>query len=62
MADLVYRPRVTALLHEASRRGCRPVDGLGMLVHQGARQFELWTGVTAPRSVMRDAVEAALAP
>ena len=60
VADLVYRPRVTTLLQEALRRGCRPVDGLGMLVHQGARQFELWTGVPAPRSEMRDAVEAAL--
>jgi shikimate 5-dehydrogenase len=32
-----------------------------MLVHQGARQLELWTGVEAPRDVMRDAAEAALA-
>jgi shikimate dehydrogenase len=59
VADLVYQPRVTPLLDEALRRGCRPVDGLGMLVHQGARQFELWTGAAAPRSVMREAVEAA---
>jgi shikimate dehydrogenase len=60
VADLVYHPRQTALLSAAAERGCRTVDGLGMLVHQGARQLALWTGVEAPRSVMRAAAEAAL--
>jgi shikimate dehydrogenase len=61
VADLVYQPRRTPLLDAAAARGCQTVDGLGMLVHQGAKQFELWTGLEAPRDVMRAAVEAALA-
>jgi len=61
VADLVYHPRHTPLLVAAAARGCRTVDGLGMLVHQGARQLELWTGLEAPRAVMRDAAEATLA-
>ena len=60
VADLVYHPRQTPLLAAALARGCTTVDGLGMLVHQGARQFALWTGVEAPRAVMRAAAEAAL--
>ena len=61
VADLVYHPLRTPLLAAAAAQGCRTVDGLGMLVHQGARQLELWTGLEAPRDVMRDAAEAALA-
>jgi shikimate dehydrogenase len=61
VADLVYHPRRTPLLVAAGERGCQTVDGLGMLVHQGARQFTLWTGVDAPRAIMRAAAEAALA-
>ena len=60
VADLVYHPRRTPLLASAEDRGCRTVDGVGTLVHQGARQFTLWTGVEAPRAVMRAAVETAL--
>jgi shikimate dehydrogenase len=60
VADLVYHPRRTPLLRVAAERGCRTVDGLGMLVHQGARQFTLWTGTEAPRPVMRTAAEVAL--
>ena len=53
--DLVYRPRPTRLLREAVAAGCRTQDGLAMLVHQGAAAFELWTGLQAPTSVMRQA-------
>ena len=52
--DLTYRS--TALLRRASARGLRTVDGLPMLIHQGARSFELWTGHTAPVQVMARAV------
>jgi shikimate dehydrogenase len=55
VADLVYHPLRTALLDAASERGCRTVDGLGMLVHQAALQQQLWTGVRPDVAVMRDA-------
>jgi shikimate dehydrogenase len=56
--DLVYRD--TALLKMAKRKGLKTLDGLGMLVSQGARSFELFTGKRAPFRVMRNAVEHAL--
>jgi shikimate dehydrogenase len=55
-ADLIYVPRPTAWLAAATAAGARPVDGLGMLVHQAAAQLELWTGVPAPVGEMWDAV------
>lgn len=60
VADLVYHPRRTALLAAAEAAGATPVDGLGMLVHQAALAFELWTGVEAPVAVMRSAALAEL--
>jgi shikimate dehydrogenase len=61
VADLVYQPRRTALLELAAASGAATVDGVGMLVHQGAIAFERWTGTTAPVEVMRAAVLAGLA-
>jgi shikimate dehydrogenase len=55
VADLVYHPLRTALLDAATERGCRTVDGLGMLVHQAALQQHLWTGVRPDVAVMRAA-------
>jgi shikimate dehydrogenase len=55
VVDLVYRPDGTALLAEADRRGCRTVDGLEILVRQGARSLQIWTGRDAPLDVMRRA-------
>jgi shikimate dehydrogenase len=55
VVDLVYRSGGTELLHQAERRGCRCVDGLEILVRQGARSFEIWTGRSAPLDVMRQA-------
>ncbi len=43
--DLVYVPLRTPFLEEAAARGCRTVDGLGMLLHQGAPGFERWFGI-----------------
>jgi shikimate dehydrogenase len=54
--DIVYNPLETRWLRAAKKRGCTVVDGLAMFIHQGALQFELWTGQTAPRAVMRSAV------
>ena len=59
VVDLVYHPEVTALLGVASEAGRRTVGGLGMLVHQAARAFPLWTGVEAPVDVMTEAARAA---
>ena len=59
--DIVYNPLKTRLLREAACAGCTTIDGLSMFVHQGARQFELWTGLKAPVDIMRMAVEAELA-
>lgn len=59
--DAVYRPRATRFLRDAAAAGWRPVDGLGMLLHQGAASFEAWTGRGAPRAAMRAALEAGLA-
>jgi shikimate dehydrogenase len=53
--DLVYRPRVTRLLAAARVLGCKTVEGVEMLVEQGALSFEIWTGVRAPSEAMRDA-------
>jgi shikimate dehydrogenase len=58
--DLVYSPSCTPLLAAASQIGCRTLNGLPMLVHQGARAFELWTGVAPPVSVMLEAAEQSL--
>ena len=58
--DIVYNPLKTRLLREAEAAGCETIDGLSMFVHQGARQFELWTGLAAPVDIMRMAVEAEL--
>jgi len=56
VVDMVYRPGGTRLLAEARRRGATVVDGLEILVAQGAASFERWTDRTAPREAMRRAV------
>jgi shikimate dehydrogenase len=55
VVDLVYRAGATALLCAAREHGARTVDGLQVLVAQGALSFELWTGRAAPRETMRAA-------
>jgi shikimate dehydrogenase len=54
IVDLVYRDGETVLASKARARGLRCVDGLDVLVHQGAASFELWTGRSAPLDAMRD--------
>ncbi len=56
--DMVYRSGSTPLLAAASRHGVRTVDGLEILVAQGALSFRLWTGREPPLEVMRDAARA----
>lgn len=57
VADVIFNPPHTVLLQEAEARGCRIVDGLGMLVNQAATNFEFWTGVTPEKAVMRKKLE-----
>ena len=56
--DMIYNPAETALLKAAKAAGCRASNGMGMLLHQGAKAFEIWTGQPAPLDVMRRALEA----
>ena len=60
VVDVVYRPGGTPWLAAAAARGARPVDGLGMLLHQGAEAFAQWTGQEPPVEVMRAALGAQL--
>ena len=55
--DMIYQPVETKFLAAAKAAGCRVANGIGMLVHQGAKAFEIWTGKPAPVDVMRRAVE-----
>jgi shikimate dehydrogenase len=55
VVDMVYRAGGTRLLEAARTRGARVVDGLEILVAQGAASFERWTGMEAPREAMREA-------
>ncbi len=55
--DIVYNPLQTKLLKEAKSAGCQVIPGIEMFVNQAVRQFELWTGETAPVGIMRKVVE-----
>ena len=55
--DMIYRPAETAFLKLAKAAGCRTANGLGMLLYQGAKALELWTGQPAPVEVMGKALE-----
>jgi shikimate dehydrogenase len=54
--DMIYRPAETALLKSARLAGCRTANGVGMLLYQGAKALEIWTGKPAPVAVMREAL------
>lgn len=58
--DLIYNPEETLFLKAARRKGHRTLNGLGMLLYQGVRAFEYWTGRKAPVVVMRQALLQAL--
>ncbi|HEX4819159.1 MAG TPA: shikimate dehydrogenase [Acidimicrobiales bacterium] len=61
LADIVYHPSPTPLLAAARDRGVTAVDGLGMLVHQAAHAFRLWTGQEPPIAAMTNAARRELA-
>lgn len=54
--DMIYRPAETPLLKAARLAGCRIANGLGMLLYQGAKALELWSGQNPPIDVMREAL------
>lgn len=58
--DLIYNFPETVWMRAAAAGGARTINGLGMLLHQGAEAFTLWTGVEAPVAIMRGALESAL--
>jgi shikimate dehydrogenase len=54
--DMIYRPAETKFLATARTGGSRTANGLGMLLYQGAKALEIWTGQPAPIEVMRTAL------
>jgi shikimate dehydrogenase len=54
VCDLIYKK--TPLLSLAAQRGCKTIDGLGMLLWQGVLAFELWTRTSPPVEIMRNAL------
>ncbi len=55
--DMIYRPAETPFLKATKAAGCKTANGLGMLLYQGAKALEIWSGKTAPIAVMRAALE-----
>lgn len=60
VSDIIYTPEKTAFLLEAEQNGLQIINGLGMFVMQGAKSFEIWTGMQANTQAMTTAVQTAL--
>jgi shikimate dehydrogenase len=58
--DLIYHVACTVFMRAAKQGGAETANGLGMLLHQGARAFQIWTGVAPPIPEMRRALERAV--
>jgi pentafunctional AROM polypeptide len=58
VVDMAYRPRNTKLLTAAKREGMAIVEGIEVLLEQGYEQFRIWTGIHAPRNVIKETVMA----
>lgn len=58
--DMIYRPAETPFLAAARAAGCRVANGLGMLLYQGAKALEIWSGQPAPVESMRQALWASV--
>lgn len=52
VADIIYKPQKTKLLSQAQERGCNTMNGLNMLIFQGALAFKIWTGKDMPNEVI----------
>lgn len=55
--DLIYNPLETSFLQQAKNHGAEVINGLDMLIHQGSKSFELWTGRTFPVDEIRNKLE-----
>lgn len=55
--DMIYRPAETEFLRRARAAGCRATNGLGMLLYQGVKALEIWSGQRPPVDVMKRALE-----
>ena len=55
--QIVYAPRETALLKLAKSAGCRTMNGLGMMLFQGAAAFKMWTGKDMPIDYMKEILD-----
>ncbi|MDB6032517.1 MAG: Shikimate dehydrogenase substrate binding domain protein [Verrucomicrobiales bacterium] len=55
--DMIYRPAETPFLNLARQAGCKAANGIGMLLYQGAKALELWSGQNPPIEIMRRALE-----
>jgi shikimate dehydrogenase len=56
VVDIIYNPLETQLIKDAKELGCETVNGVGMLVHQGAEALKIWLGIKPPVEAMRQAV------
>ena len=57
VADVIPNPPATNLVRDAREKGCKVIDGLGMLVNQGVIGIQHWTGIDPDPTVMRAALE-----
>lgn len=57
VSDVIYMPEKTKLLEEAEKIGCTTINGLGMMLYQGAESFKLWTGKEMPIEVVKKALD-----
>jgi shikimate dehydrogenase len=57
VSDVVFNPAMPVFLQKAEQQGAKIITGLGMLVNQAALNFEIWTGVKAPREIMMEALK-----
>lgn len=56
VSDVIYSPEETLLLKEAKKLGCKTINGIGMMIYQGAEAFKLWTGMEMPIDTVKDAL------
>lgn len=54
VVDVIYTPRETIMLKQAREAGCQTLNGLGMLLWQGAAAFQLWTGKEMPVAEIKE--------